>query len=247
MTQYIDGVAEIPQSRCVVSENFRTLTIPAKERTLGCVGDDETRRVWFDMPVENDGISLRGFALSIHYVNAAGNSNRYDVAEAYVVKNRVLFAWLVQRGAYEKAGLVNMSIKMRALDGENVLDEFNSATAPFTVKDSHSFDEQPQPEQTDWVGAFIEQQSARIDAKIALTDEAIADAQDATTEATTAAQTANASAAARVSFWKRFISVWLLWSVSFTNKYIHFGQIARTHARAHPRFESFSIFFATIL
>lgn len=196
MTQYVDGIAEIPQSRCIVSDDYRTITIPAKERTLGCVGDDETRRVWWEVPLENDGISLRGFALSIHYMNAAGHANRYDVAEAYVVDNRVLFAWLVQRGAYEAAGLVSVSIKMRALDGTNVLDEFNSTTAPFTVKPAQDYDEQPQPEQVDYIGAFIEQQEARVTAKLALVDEAIADAQDATAEATTAATAANGAAAA---------------------------------------------------
>ena len=194
MTQYIDGIAEIPQSRCIVSDDYRTITIPAKERTLGCVGDDETRRVWWDVPVENDGISLRGFELSIHYVNAAGHANRYDVATAYVVDNRVLFSWLVQRGAYEAAGLVNVSIKMRTLDGTDVVDEFNSAIAPFSVKDAQSYDAQPQPEQVDYIGAFIAQQSARIDAKIALADEAIADAQDATTAANTAAASATSAA-----------------------------------------------------
>lgn len=195
MTQYVEGSAEILQiPRCIVSDDYRTITVPAKERTLGCVGDDETRRVWFDMPLSNDGISLADFDISIHYVNAAGNTNRYDVSTAYTIEDRAIFSWLVQRGTYEKAGLVSTSLKMRKMNGDDVVDEYNSTIVPFTVKPAHDYNQVPQPEQEDYIAAFIAQQTERIDAIVAEVDDVVEDAQTATTAATDAAANANAAA-----------------------------------------------------
>lgn len=125
--------SSLAQNHVVISEDLRSLTIPAGQEILGAVGDDSVRKVYFDCPQYCDGTDMSDFAISVHYQNSDGEEDRYDVTESTVADGVITFWWLVGRTACSASGKTEASVKLRKLDGDVVLKEFNSGTGKWVV------------------------------------------------------------------------------------------------------------------
>lgn len=166
--------SNLPQNRVVISEDLRDMEIPESQKTLGAVGDDKVRKVWFDCPRECDGVDMGDFSISVHFRNDDGDVDRYDVTEKTVTDDTITFAWLVTRTACAVKGYTTVSVKLREMDGTTVLREFNSASAKFKVKNALDNEAQPDQATTDYVAAFIAEADEDIDDAVSRADAATA-------------------------------------------------------------------------
>lgn len=121
-----------------ISEDLRKMTIPATEKVLGCVGDRNVRHVYFRMPRYCDDIDLATCRMQVHYVNANGTEDYYEVPNRIVSDTTIIFGWLVGRIACAAEGFVTANVKLRSYDGSIVAQEFNSGIGRFRVKPAFS-------------------------------------------------------------------------------------------------------------
>lgn len=123
-----------------ISEDLRKMTIPATEKVLGCVGDHNVRHVYFRMPRYCDDIDLSTLRLQVHYVNALGQEDYYEVPTRTIDDTSIIFGWLVRYVACLAEGTVSANIKLRAYNDEGIVKEFNSGIGRFRVKPAFSSD-----------------------------------------------------------------------------------------------------------
>ncbi len=62
------------------------MTIPSTDRIIGCVGDKNVRNVYFRIPRYCDDADLSGYRIQVHYINANGVENYYEVSDAVMKK-----------------------------------------------------------------------------------------------------------------------------------------------------------------
>lgn len=123
-----------------ISEDLRKMTIPSTEKVIGCVGDRNVRRVYFKMPRYCDDTDLATCRIQVHYINAEGTEDYYEVPNRIVDDTSIIFGWLVGRIACIAEGSVNANVKLRSYDGPIISEEFNSGIGRFKVKPAFSSD-----------------------------------------------------------------------------------------------------------
>ena len=123
-----------------ISEDLRKMTIPVTEKVLGCVGDRNVRHVYFKMPRYCDDIDLSDCRIQVHYTNAGGIEDYYEVSSKEFDEKTLIFAWLVGRVACASEGEVVVNIKLRSYDESSVSKEFNSGIGRFRVKPAFTHD-----------------------------------------------------------------------------------------------------------
>lgn len=171
----------------VISEDFRVVAIPDGQEVLGVYNDKDVRRVWFDMPAECDGTDLSGFDVYVHYVNALGDGDAYEVTDAAFDGTRIVFSWLVGRNAFASAGDVTVAVCARLVNASTyaVQREFNTTTFTMQVLEGIQTSEEAVADETD---AFA-QMKAAWQAEV---DTAVAEAEAAAAAAAAAAVGASA-------------------------------------------------------
>ncbi len=118
----------------ILSEDLRTMTIPATERIIGCVGDKNVRNVYFRMPRYCDDTDLSGYRIQVHYINASGVGNYYEVVDAVIGEEFIEFSWLVDRLACASVGRVEVNVVLTAYDSAVVNNRYISGIGKFKVK-----------------------------------------------------------------------------------------------------------------
>ena len=164
-----------------ISEDLRTITIPEGQEILGVESDDKVRRIWFKAPRECDGLDLGEFKLWINYRNAANVLDRYEVLDATVLDDRILFSWLVGRTAFAAHGevLFNVCMRLYADDAETVLREFNTTLASMIVLEGLEADPVDTSDYIDAWNSFMAGARATLDAAASAADDAAAGAIEA--------------------------------------------------------------------
>lgn len=176
----------LPANHWTVSEDLRTITIPAGQELLGVYHDEDTRRVWFYCPSECDGTDMSGFTVYVNYVNAAGEGDVYTVLDSSVSNGVMEFSWLVGRAAYASDGEVKVALRLvkYAQDGTTVAKEFNTMPATAVVGDGIQPAASSVAPYSDAFAGLVSQWSAQVAQETA---SALADCQAATSAAMSAA------------------------------------------------------------
>ena len=116
-----------------IGEDMRSVSIPRTEKVLGCVGDRNVRRVRFSCPRFCDGTDMAGWRVQVHYLNAAGTGDYYEVTDAVAGEGAIEFSWLVGALACAKEGTVTCNVKLSLTDGAQRTNEFNSGNFGLSV------------------------------------------------------------------------------------------------------------------
>ncbi|HAM14321.1 MAG TPA: hypothetical protein DCP91_00350, partial [Eggerthellaceae bacterium] len=165
----------------VISEDFRTMTVPLEQQVLGAMGDAWVRKVKFTVPRYCDGTDLSGYQFSVHFINNTVNEGYYPVPSITTNADTIEFDWLVSPIACSNVGTTTASISATDSDGETIAHRFSSTTYSFKVLPSNDTQDQ----------SIIEQAGAMdvlIDGWRDLVDAAVRDANAATADANEAAQ-----------------------------------------------------------
>lgn len=117
-----------------INLDSRRINIPASIQNLGVESDDDTKRLYFRMPLEYGEFNLYDFKIRINYTNAEGYDDYYPVTDAIVIDGKIVFSWLVGRYAYTRNGTVEFAVCLKKLDNNyNVIKELNTAVASLSV------------------------------------------------------------------------------------------------------------------
>lgn len=139
----------------VISEDYRTVTIPEGQEILGCVGDVDVRRIYFIGPRYCDGTDMGGYAARVNYVNAAGDEDYYEAADRVIDGDAIRFSWLVGARACAEEGPVTISLCFINHDGSDIDNEFNTTVFEMPVLPSQSTEAAAVLPYSDAVQGFI--------------------------------------------------------------------------------------------
>lgn len=110
----------------------RAVLVPAGE-VIGVYHDKDVNRLTFEAPARYKGIDLTDYQISINYVNAEEQKDRYIVDKVIVSMDAsdapvsLTFDWLVGATACAMPGTVGFTICFKKLDSEgNILNEINT-------------------------------------------------------------------------------------------------------------------------
>ena len=122
----------------VITVDFetRTITIPETIKFLGVESDDDILPLHFQMPKSYRGVDLSEFDKNINYLNAKGEGDVYDITDAKVEGEYILFTWKVGRFAAQYAGNVQFNICLKEMDKADptiITRELNTTTAKLPV------------------------------------------------------------------------------------------------------------------
>ena len=88
-----------------IDGNTRVITPPASFNNFGVESDENTNRVWFEVPLYvGDGIDLSTLNLYINYQNANGEKDKYIVEDASEMDGVLYFSWVLSRKATQYKG-----------------------------------------------------------------------------------------------------------------------------------------------
>lgn len=132
-----------PTDNTLVINNYqRTIQIPPTITNLGVENDDEVLRLNFRMSRYLNETDLSTFKIRINYLNAKGEDDVYEVDDAHVVDDDIVFTWLVGPAATRYKGNVKFNVCMRIVDADlNVQREFNTTIATLPVLEGLECDE----------------------------------------------------------------------------------------------------------
>lgn len=159
--------SSIPENRVIITEDLRAMEVPNNEIILGCAGDANVRRVYFEIPRYCDGTDLNGYSLSVNFRNSDDDEDRYPVVDAVAGEETITFSWLVGAIACAYPGLTAVSIKAQNLDGDEIENEFNSTIKYFRVLPANNSGAAPIEQYTDAFTALVLQWQAQVDAAAA--------------------------------------------------------------------------------
>ena len=110
----------------------RAVLVPAGE-VIGVYHDKDVNRLTFEAPARYKGIDLTDYQISINYVNAEEQKDRYIVDKVIVSMDAsdapvsLTFDWLVGATVCAMPGTVGFTICFKKLDSEgNILNEINT-------------------------------------------------------------------------------------------------------------------------
>lgn len=124
----------LDENRLSISEDLRTITIPAGQDIIGVEEDKDVRRIWFDLPEECDGTDLSDFTPYVNYVNAQDDMGFYIADDLTQGDGCLYFSWLVSGRVCASAGTVKFSVSLKKIDQEDVVqNEFNTTVVTMRV------------------------------------------------------------------------------------------------------------------
>lgn len=119
----------------------RAVLVPAGE-AIGVYHDKDVNRLTFEAPARYKGIDLTDYQISINYVNAEEQKDRYIVDKAIVSMDAsdapvsLTFDWLVGATVCAMPGTVGFTICFKKLDVDgNILNEINTKLTRMKVFD----------------------------------------------------------------------------------------------------------------
>lgn len=119
----------------------RAVLVPAGE-VIGVYHDKDVNRLTFEAPARYKGIDLTDYQISINYVNAEEQKDRYIVDKAIVSMDAsdapvsLTFDWLVGATVCAMPGTVGFTICFKKLDVDgNILNEINTKLTRMKVFD----------------------------------------------------------------------------------------------------------------
>lgn len=145
------SVETVSDKTFVIDSDLRTIIIPKNITNLGVESDDDVFRAKFRMPATYCGIDLSKFAIRIHYLNAIGIGDVYEVTDAVRNSdNTITFSWLVGRQVATYKGVINFNVCLRDIEKSTgtVLREFNTTIASLPILEGLETDEQAVAEYT---------------------------------------------------------------------------------------------------
>lgn len=118
----------------VIDHYTRSIIIPSGIKSLGVENDDDVLRLNFRMPRYLGTVDLHKFNIYINYINAQGKDDVYDVDDATIVGDDVVFSWLVGPTATAYIGTTSFNVRMVVVDSDSVIkQEYNTAIAKLQV------------------------------------------------------------------------------------------------------------------
>lgn len=122
----------------VITVDFvtRKINIPETITFLGVESDDDILPLHFKMPKTYQGVDLSTFDANINYLNAKGEGDVYDITDAKVEGEYILFTWKVGRFAAQYAGNVQFNICLKEMDKADptiITRELNTTIAKLQV------------------------------------------------------------------------------------------------------------------
>lgn len=119
----------------------RAVLVPAGE-VIGVYHDKDVNRLTFEAPARHKGIDLTDYQISINYVNAEEQKDRYIVDKVIVSMDAsdapvsLTFDWLVGATVCAMPGTVGFTICFKKLDVDgNILNEINTKLTRMKVFD----------------------------------------------------------------------------------------------------------------
>lgn len=131
--EFLNLITNENQDKCVVDKNLRTIRIPSSIAIAGVESDDDVNHIPFEMPRYYGAVDLSGFDVTINYVNANGDGDRYIVEDLVMNESTIYFEWVVGRLACKYAGAIRFIVCLRKMNGDVVDQEFNSTIASLPV------------------------------------------------------------------------------------------------------------------
>lgn len=132
---FLNLISNENQDKCVIDKDLRTIRIPPSIAIAGVESDDDVNHIPFELPRYYGSIDLSGFDISINYVNANGEGDRYAVLDPVVDESKLYFNWVVGRLACKYSGTIRFVVCLRKMNGDEVVQEFNSTIASLPVLD----------------------------------------------------------------------------------------------------------------
>lgn len=124
------------ESIITVDFSTRSINIPETIRFLGVESDDDILPLHFQMPKTYQGVDLSTFDMNINYLNAQAQGDVYDITDAKVEGEYILFTWKVGRFAAQYAGNVQFNVCLKEMDKADptiVTRELNTTVASLPV------------------------------------------------------------------------------------------------------------------
>lgn len=124
---------EAESSVLVIDNDLRTISIPGSVTLLGVESDDDVLRLDFRMPRHYCDCDLSEYTIRINYANANGELDAYLVTTVTITDDALSFSWLVGRNAVKYKGNVRFIVCLRRIEGDVVVQEYNTTIASLPV------------------------------------------------------------------------------------------------------------------
>ena len=111
----------------------RIIIIPSSVTNIGVESDDAVLKLHFSMPRIYHGTDLSEFAIRINYENANGEGDVYTVLDPVIEEDKINFDWIVGRHTCTSKGTVEFILCLVKMDGDVILQEFNTTVAKLPV------------------------------------------------------------------------------------------------------------------
>lgn len=183
------------QDKCVIDKNLRTIAIPASITLAGVESDDDVNHIPFEMPRYYGAIDLSEFVITINYVNAHAQGDRYLVLDPVVEDDKIYFEWIVGRRACMYIGNVRFIVCLRKFKDDVVDQEFNTTIASLPVLEGLEPDMSGDvEEQRDYIIQVLEELAQTVTVVNNYKTDASTSASNASSSASQAAQSATDAA-----------------------------------------------------
>lgn len=115
--------------------NGRTIVYPSETASITGVEDDNrTETLRFRIPRFWDGNDLAQHIGKILFINAAGESDEYQIEDAKVTETSIVFEWCLDSRVTKKAGDVNFAIRFETINVDTSEIAFRWTTLPAKMK-----------------------------------------------------------------------------------------------------------------
>ena len=162
----------------------RTITPPDSFDNFGVESDENTNRVWFEVPqYVGDGIDLLSLNLYVNFENANGEKDKYLVKDADATDGVLYFSWLISRKATQYKGDLKFIVcAIRTDDKGEIEAEWNTTLCTGSVLEGLEVENPAEQEETsDLVNQLIDltkEALIKVEDAISLADKAVKSVND---------------------------------------------------------------------
>ena len=154
----------------------RTITPPDSFDNFGVESDENTNRVWFEVPqYVGDGIDLLSLNLYVNFENANGEKDKYLVKDADATDGVLYFSWLISRKATQYKGDLKFIVcAIRTDDKGEIEAEWNTTLCTGAVLEGLEVENPIVPEET---SDLIDQLVSLAKSSVTTVENAVAQAE----------------------------------------------------------------------